>query len=84
MASRRTPVAVQHVNVTILVQDFSATPLNSVSLLEMRTVPGSCATHLHSVRTAGFTQTPQIENLLDKLTVTLYAMREFITLSLAT
>jgi hypothetical protein len=82
MASRWTPVAVQHVNVTIPVQDFTAAPLNSALLLEMRTVLDSSAPHLHSVRTAGFSPIPQIRNL-NKLTVTFYRMRRLITLSSA-
>jgi hypothetical protein len=76
-------VAVQHVNVTIPVQDFNAAPLNSALLLETRTVLGSCATHLHSVRTAGFSPTPQIRNLSNKLTVSSYGTRRFITFATA-
>jgi hypothetical protein len=70
MASRWIPLAVQHVNVTIPVQDFIATPLNSALLLKMRTVPGTSAPHIHSVRTAIFSPSAQIINLLNKLTVT--------------
>jgi hypothetical protein len=70
MASRWTPVAVQHVNVTIPVQDFNAAPLNSALLLEMRNVLGSSAPHFHNVRTAGFSPTPQIRNIFNRPTVT--------------
>lgn len=76
-------MAVQLVNVTIPVKDFSAAPPNSALLLEMRTVLGSSAPHLHSVRTTGFSATPQRGNFLSKLTVIFYEIRRFITLSSA-
>lgn len=72
MVSGWTPLAVRHVNVTVLVQDFHAAPLNSAFLSKMRTVQVSCALRLRNVRTEESSLTPHITQLLEIPTGTLF------------